>query len=411
MKNYVWRIFMLPFFMMASTLIVAQKAFVRTGQNIRISEPVAGNTYMAAAEAFIDSGIAGDLMGVVGSVQINARIRKDILLAVGKINLNAETGEDVRILGGDILISKFIKGDLLIAGGKVLITDEAIIGGEVIVAGGDVTIGGTINGDLHIVGGKVQLQGRVIGNLSTHSGKLYLQGSVDGSSKIVAQSLTIGSEARFGQEVRYWTNEGKVEFGTSLSSNATAIYDNNLRPAYANVNWEKGIKAALMTFMILRILSGILLVGMLIALFSRFFAARAGLARKYAGRSFARGLTLLLALPVLSVLALVTVVGIPLGIIGFSAFTVFALSAGAVTAIVVAYEWAQMKNMSPASGKIFLIALGVFILLRLVGLIPVIGNLANFILAAVALGHIFRHYSQEGPVPTPKSAQEDGDLV
>ncbi len=411
MKKYVWSMLILPFLIISNDKMMAQKTFVKTGDNVRISEPIAGNAYVAAGEVFIDSTIAGDLIGAVGSIQIQASIRKDILLTCGKINLAAEAGEDVRILGGNIVISKPVKGDLLIAGGEVLITDEAIIGGNIIVAGGNVTVNGTVNGDVHVAGGEVQLTGKVVGDLSAHTGILSLLGSVDGSSKIVSQELLIGGEAHFGKEVRYWTKGGKVDFGTSLDSTATATYDNNLRPGYANVDWEKGIKAGFKAFMVLRILSGILLIGLLLAVFSRFFAARAGLVRKHAGRSLARGLTLLCALPVLSGFAMITVIGIPLGIIGFSAFTVFALSAGAVTAIVAAYEWAQRKNISLSSGKIFLIALCIFLLLRLIGLIPVVGNLANFILSAIAIGHVFRRYTQEETVPAPQSDKEEGDLV
>ena len=400
---------MLPFLLMSSINMAAQKTFIKTGDNIRISEPVTGNTYLAAGEAFIDSALAGDLIGAVGSIHILAGIRKDLLLAGGKVNLDAEAGEDVRIIGGNIVIRKPIKGDLLIAGGEVLITDEAIIGGDVILAGGNVTVNGTVTGDLYVAGGEVQLGGKVLGNLSTHSGRLSLMGSVDGSSKIVAQDIAIGGEANFGQEVRYWTRDGKIEFGSSLDSNVTATYDNNLRPGYANVDWEKGVKTGFKVFMVLRILSGILLIGLLISIFGRFFTARAGLARKYAGRSFARGLTLLLALPILSGFAFVTVIGIPLGIIGFSAFTVFAFSAGAITAIVLAYEWARMKNWPMTGGKIFLLSLGIFILLRLISFLPILGWGINFVLAAIALGHVFRQYAQNGPATA--TVKEDGDLV
>lgn len=409
MKKYAWSTLMLPFLVMSSINMAAQKTFVKTGDNIRISEPVTGNTYLAAGEAFIDAAIAGDLIGAVGSIQIQAGIRKDILLAGGKINLDADAGEDVRILGGNIVISKPIKGDLLIAGGEVLITEEANVGGDIIVAGGNVTVGGTANGNLYIAGGEVQLTGKVLGNLSSHSGKLSIMGSVEGSSKIIAQDLLISQEASFGQEVRYWTKNGKVEFGTSLDSGVVAIFDNNLRPGYANVDWEKGLKTGLKAFMVFRILSGILLIGLLISIFGRFFAARAGLMRKYAGRSFARGLTLLLALPILSGFAFVTVIGIPLGIIGFSAFTVFAFSAGAVTAIVLAYELARIKNWPLSGGKIFLLSLGIFILLRLIGFIPVLGWGINLVLAAIALGHVFRQYAQNGAATA--TVKEDGDLV
>lgn len=411
MKKYAWHIFMLPFFLMASIGMAAQKTIIKTGDNIRIEEPIQGNTYLAAGEVFIDSVISGDLVGAVGTVYIQSSVWKDIFLAGGTIYLNAEAGEDVRIMGGNITISRPIKGDLLIAGGEVLITDQATIGGDIIVAGGNVKVSGTVNGDLYIAGGEVQLTGKVLGNLSTHSGRLSIIGSVEGSSKVIAQDLLISGGASFGKEVRYWTKNGKVDFGTSLDSGVVATYDNNLRPGYANVDWEKGIKTGFKVFTVLRIVSGILLIGLLISLFGRFFAARAGLVRKYAGRSFARGMALLIALPILSGFAFATVIGIPLSIIGFSAFTIFALSAGAITAIVLAYEWARIKNWPLTGGKIFLLSLGIFVLLRLISFLPVLGWGVNFVLAAIALGHVFRQYAQNGNEPAPATIKENSDLV
>ena len=146
-----------------------------------------------------------------------------------------------------------------------------------------------------------------------------------------------------------------------MAGGAQAKYDNALRPGYDKVDWKHSAKKGMAAFAAFRAVSGLLLTLLLVAFFNTFFAGRAGLARQFAARSMTRGLLLFLGLPFLSFIATITVIGIPVGLIGFSAFTAIALSANAVTAVVAAHELTFAKNWKNGSGQIALLAGGLFL--------------------------------------------------
>lgn len=390
----------------------AQKSFVKTGEQVQVSEQIAGNAYVTGGKIQVDSEVKGDLIGAGGSIRVQGKVYKDIVLAGGEIYMDAEAGEDLRIAGGKIQINQNVAGDLTITGGEITIAEGVTINGDVFIAGGKLWLDGNISGDLHLAGGEVFLKGRVAGNLKAHTGKLHLGGTVAGASKIIAQEFFVDSGARLEGDVVYWSKQGKQDLGDALANGASATYDASLRPKYNEINWEKGAKSGLMAFFAFRIVSGIVLILALIGLFSRFFAERAGLARKFAARSFVRGLGVLIGLPLVSGIAMISIVGIPLGIVGFSAFTAFAMSAGALTSVVAAFELSKWKQWPMENGKLFFLSAGIFLGLRLVGVMPVIGGLFNFVLTAIAVGHIIRHFHQTAPVEDlPVSEGTDSDLV
>ncbi|MBK8654249.1 MAG: polymer-forming cytoskeletal protein [Haliscomenobacter sp.] len=414
MKKHMFRLGLLGLLVLWGLHSTAQKSQVRTGDHVRITEKADGNTYVAGGEITVDAEITGDLIGAGGNIRIAQKIQNDILLAGGDLSIDGETGGDLRLMGGNIRINKPVAGDLTITGGEIRIPKDVRIGGDVYIAGGNVWIEGDIAGNLRIAGGEVFLSGTVMGNLHAQTGHLGLSGTVKGTSKIVAQEIDLGSDARFEGDVQYWTKrENGADFSKAMAGGAQAKYDNALRPGYDKVDWKHSAKKGMAAFTAFRAVSGLLLTLLLVAFFNTFFAGRAGLARQFAARSMTRGLLLFLGLPFLSFIATITVIGIPVGLIGFSAFTAIALSANAVTAVVAAHELTFAKNWKNGSGQIALLAGGLFLGLRVVGLVPFIGPLANFVLAAIAIGHVARHFDkQANPAPaTPQKEEPDSDLV
>ncbi len=414
MKKHIFRLSLFGLLVLWGLSATAQKSQVRTGDHVRITEKTDGNTYVAGGDISVDAEISGDLIGAGGNIRIAQKIQNDILLAGGELSIDGETGGDLRLMGGNIRINKPVAGDLAITGGEVRIPKDVKIGGDVYIAGGNVWIEGDIAGNLRIAGGEVFLSGTVMGNLHAQSGHLSLTGTVKGASKIVAQEIDLGSGARFEGNVQYWTkHKSDADFSKAMSGGAQAKYDSALRPGYDKVDWKQSAKKGMAAFAAFRAVSGLLLTLLLVAFFNTFFAGRAGLARQFASRSMTRGLLLFLGLPFLSLIATVTVIGIPVGLIGFSAFTAIALSANAVTAVVAAHELAFAKNWRNGSGQIALLAGGLFLGLRVVGMVPFIGPLANFVLAAIAVGHVARHFDkQANPAPAASTKEEpDSDLV
>ncbi len=109
-------------------------------------------------------------------------------------------------------------------------------------------------------------------------------------------------------------------------------------------------------------------------------AASLAVARNDVGPALGWGVAIAIGLPIVSVLALVTLVGIPLGLLGLVSLALLYSLGYLVAALVVG----RMVVKEPRS--VYLSFLAGFAIIRLVGVIPVLGGLAAFLASAAGLG-------------------------
>jgi hypothetical protein len=240
-----------------------------------------------------------------------------------------------------------VNGDVAVERG------EAVEG--VFVVNGDARIAGRVDGDVVVVAGDVLLAGRVDGNLVTISGRARLlpRASVGGD-------LTYGDEApRIAPAA---TVSGKVE----------------------NENWDDSLDfvpfvGAFLFWLAVTVSSAVL--GLLLLLIApRAADAVFEQARRRIGPTIAIGIAIFIVLPLASVLAAITLVGIPLAIaIGLALLPIAALAY--VTA-----AWALGRAVvKPPRGRILAFLAGLAIL-RAVALIPILGALVWLAAVIVGLG-------------------------
>lgn len=368
-------------------LTQAHASDYKAGKNVNITEQQEGNTYVAGGEVHINAIINGDLIVAGGKVFVNDSINEDAVIAGGEITINGVSGDDLRVFGGEIRITKDVYGDLVVTGGEVTIEESVTIWGDLILAGGEVRSYATIKGNVKAAGGELDVGGQIDGNLDLVAGELDLYATVNGLSSISAQDLDLRSEARFNNNVRYWTNEGKVDFKDHLSSEASATFDKDLKKEF---DFEFDMKKAIWTFTIFRIFSGLVLISLLVLIMGRFFKKNAGGVREHMGKYLGVGILLFLGLPLISMIAFGTVIGIPLGIVGMSLFVIIAVLANALTAVVAAYEIREYRRENWGTGAMIAISVGLFIALRMLDLVPVAGSLVNFALSAIAVGYVLK---------------------
>jgi len=122
-------------------------------------------------------------------------------------------------------------------------------------------------------------------------------------------------------------------------------------------------------------------------IFHRFSKEIVNIATTRAFFELGRGVVVLAAVPVISILLLITLVGIPFGILGLIGFAAMMIFSWIITPIIVgsvAYRYFSKKDLE-VSWKTIL--LGVF-LYTLLGIIPLIGWLVKTLLILLALGSI-----------------------
>ncbi len=392
-----------------------QASSIRSGENVTVNEPVEKNLHVAGGKVHIQAPIGGDLICAGGEVRINQAVAQDILAIGGNVELNKASGQDVRLVGGQIRVTDNVPGDLIITGGEVTIESNVTIGGDLIIAGGKVNMYGTVKGNVEAAAGELILHGPVAGTLTAKGGTIEISGAVGGASRLAAERIRLGSDARFAGDVRYWQKSGDVDFGTTLAGGATASVDQALKLQYTEWQGKARLfqKRITPAFVIYRLASGALLVGLIIAFFSGFFERIAGGAQRDMGKYFGVGALYLIGIPVVIGITAITIIGIPAAFAIGGVYSATLSVAGALTAIVGAYELEKRLNRDWSRGQMIMISLGIYLGLKALAVFPLVGSLAVFALTAIAFGFLIqaiRGKVQPAPAPAP-APTENSDMV
>jgi len=390
---------LLPLTIMAST--------IRSGETVRIDQPVAGNLYLAGGEVYINAPIGGDFIAAGGQIEVSAPIGDDGLVAGGEIAINAPVSGDLRIGGGQITIRQNIGGDLVVLSGEVIIAEGVAIGGDLMVLGGEIEMNGAVRGVIRISGGEFRMGGSASGGIEAKCGEITINGEVNGPARLSAGELDLGSNAVFTGDVRYWQGAGELDFSDHLRNGATATFDPSLQ--LSGGAWDKEeVKRGMFLFSIYRFLAGVVLIVLLVNFFHRFFSRYAGRLTDNMAGSFGYGMLYLIGLPILIVLAMITIIGIPVGFILAAGYGITLALAGALVSVILAYELEKFQGRNWSKSTMMLIAVGISLGIRLVDFIPFAGSLVLFLLIAVVFGYLYQNIRVDRKKPP---YTQDADIV
>lgn len=138
--------------------------------------PVAAVEFRSGDDVVIARAIDDDLFASGGTIAVNAPV-ESLTAAGGMIEVNAPVHGDVILAGGSVIIKAPVDGKVIAAGGEIQIDDQ--VATNAVMAGGQVTIGenAIIGRDAYISGGDVQNSGTVTGNLVVSGGTFENMGS------------------------------------------------------------------------------------------------------------------------------------------------------------------------------------------------------------------------------------------
>jgi cytoskeletal protein CcmA (bactofilin family) len=366
----------------------ASAAVLMAEEELTIVIPLEDDTYAAGGIVNIQETIEGDLFLAGGEVTMKGDVEQDLILVGGEITLGGSIGDDVRIGGGQITISSTIEDDLIVFGGEITITENANILGDVRIYGGDIVIDGTIEGDLQVRGGSLKVSGTIGGDADMRADTLRFSGNVDGNAIVASKDLNISNTAYFQQDVHYWQPEGLYYFAGATVQGSTE-YDESL--AFQPFDDVKQtaldvFRTGLIAIAGYGLLSASFFILLMILATRNYFVDGAKRLQKAPGMSLWYGFLYLLVTPFIALVFCITIIGIPIGLFIGVLYLFSIYFAYALTGILLA-KWVQVKYQKKWSTLIFFLAsVGMYVLLRIVTLIPVVGTLAVLILTLMMFG-------------------------
>ncbi|MFB6257510.1 MAG: hypothetical protein ABEH38_02365 [Flavobacteriales bacterium] len=354
------------------------------GSEVKVEKEAKEDLYIAGGEIHVNEKIGGDLTVAGGKVNISDSVGQDLLVSAGELRMDGEVGDDIRIVGGRIEIKGTVGGDLLVFGGNIHLEEKSQVKGMVKVFGGSLTIEGVVEGKVELAGGKLDHRGRIEGDLKTQTGHSLLSGKVEGESILATRTLDLKQGASFHGDVHYWRRKGEVDLSPYMKG-GTATLDPALKhKVMGDVGWTVILFGFWLAWLIY-ILSAALILFLLNYFLTRTFQ-RAGIAMEHIGKSLGFGALYVFGVPIASILLLLTVIGAPIALVLGTLWGLSMLFTHLLTAVVITH-WLKVKyNKAWDRIYLFLVSLGIYMVIKGLSLIPILGWLFSLFIVLVCFG-------------------------
>jgi cytoskeletal protein CcmA (bactofilin family) len=271
----------------------ALAADFRTGDSPSVgkTETVSGDLYLFGGDVEIAGTIKGDAIVSSGRLKVPGKVDGSLSVLAGDIEIAGTIGRSLRVAGGDVSLSGDVGGDVVVAGGSVTIEKTATVTGDLVVAGGDVSVLGPIGGDVRGHVGSLTIDARVGGNVHVH-----------------ADDVRLRTHTRIAGDLAYTSRkEARIELGATVTGKRQHTEPARFYPGDNLASWFASP--------IFRLLCALFAGLVFVLLLPRAAAVVADGIRGAPASSFVLGLVLLILTPVLILILLVTVVGIPIALI------------------------------------------------------------------------------------------------
>lgn len=328
---------------------VIEGPYLNAGDSVTIRGTINGDAYIAGGVVTVDGTINGDLLVGGGVVTIKGRVSDDVRAAGGMVTIDGKVGKNVTAFGGTITFGS-----------------DADIDGDVVTGGGTFAHLGNIDGKALIYSGEVTLAGRVGGNLKTTAEKVtvlktaLLDGNLDYTSE---KEASVSAEARIAGTVKRTAAEkGLTPIGPRLRRDF--------------LTFRLGIN-------LLSYLSMLLLGLLLLRIAPRQMAAVSKRIGQQPWRSMGLGFLILILTPIVIVILITTVIGIPLAAILGVVYLLWISLSSLFTGLFVGQKVFDLANLK--ENRYAMLAVGL-LLLQLVLALPVVGGFVRLLSVLAAMG-------------------------
>lgn len=325
---------------------------------LRADEVHEGWYFAAGNTVTIDGTVNGDAYAAGGTVVVNGKIDGDLMIAGGRVEMNGTVTGSIRGAGGTVVVNGSVGRDVTAAGGTVDVGKSAVIAGNLLSAGGNVNVMGIVTKNAKIGAGNAHISGTIGGDCDYGGGKL----DVTRAGAIAGNLHAYVSD-----------DHRNVTLADSAVRGNTYI-DIDMSKEHSSRGGGAGVGFRIYWFLAL------LFTGLLILLFlpAQFTAIGATIMQK-PGASVVWSLVAFFGAPMLIVLLMITIVGIPVSLVLIIAYLWLLFIAQLALAIALGRRVMGMEAkrgfhlfLSFAVGLAIITALG---FIPFVGPILIVGNL------------------------------------
>ena len=330
---------------------------------------------MQAGEHISERGsIDDDYYAAAGVVDIDAVVDGDLIIAGGELLIGHKVAGDIIAAGGSIRIRGVVDDDVRISGGELDI--DARIGDDLVASGGTIELASTtaIAGDVWLVGGDVYIDGTINGDLKVFGGDIRLAARVLGDVEIEGGDIEILERASVGGNLKYRSPRPSASLSPSQVGGDID---------YESGELEYGDSGFGLVFPITLAIASILFY----LLFPHYTVSSVSRIGTDPFASLALGFLFVVITPVLALFLMLIVLGLWIGLSLLALYCVALLAGFLIACFFVAERGARLfkQDISSRARRMISVIVAIFIL-GLLQSIPLLGGLLLFILLLLGLG-------------------------
>ena len=361
---------------------LAAKAYaIKTGGSVYVgkNETISGNLFAAGSNITVDGRVIGDVICAGQAISINGKVDGDVICAGQAISINGEIGGSVRVAGNTININNKIARNAMAAGSSVILNKDAVVSWDMLTAGAFIDIRGKINGDLQGAGANIDIAGQIGKSVNLIlNNKIRPQNTAFNMNK--NEGLKIEKEAVIGGNVIYSdNNDAQIDQAATIKGEVTHKYPKTpeIRKYWGAWLWGRliGFFAALVVGLVL------------ITLGHKQIIRATDLMKEKIWPSLGWGLVVLFLLPIIVILMMVTMIGIPLALIILALWLIALYISKILVGIMIGRRLIGKVMPSKKDSLIWAMIGGIFILWIIIS-IPFIGWIISFLALLWGLGAI-----------------------
>src|SRR5580658_7811163 len=323
-----------------------------TTTEVRQDENIKGDIYLSGERIRIEGTVDGDVYAAGKDIDIDGHVTGDVISGCQVMRVRGRVDGSVRAAGNSGIISGSVGRSVTWFGDSVTVDTTGKVAGSVSMFGGNLAIDGQVGRDILFFGHEVGVNGEVQGSITERGDSLIIAstGQVGGRIQYKGdQQANVSSGAKLASPVEFTQRERRSEYSTGHYYMWRVIWT-----------------------------AAFILLGLVLFLLLPKFASESVAAGERVGAPIGLGVLVFFGVPIAAVLACITVVGIPLGLLTLGLW-MLAINCAEIVVGTVVGNWIFGRT-SDTWGLIGRMAAG-FVLVRIIytplGHLHVIGILAG----------------------------------
>jgi cytoskeletal protein CcmA (bactofilin family) len=307
MKQRLSFAFMIAFIL---TLLGVPAAFAAdfrgdTSITIGADEVIDDDLYLLGTTIIVDGTVNGDVFVLGTSIEINGTVNGNVSLAGESVSILGDVSDGARVATNDFSLAGSIGKDLVLLSNSGVIESGGFVGRDLILTVSSLTL----NGDV---------ERRVAGGADS----VAHNGSVGAEFDVSVGNLTISDGASIGGDLTYQSeNEAEIASGAEIGGEIThdmAAATEEIDIGFSFDSIVVGVVGLVMTAVYGTVL---------LLVFPRLTISASNQLLEKPLMSVGMGIVFLIVVPIVSILVMITVVGIPLGLIALLLYGIALFSA------------------------------------------------------------------------------------